>query len=478
MNKKIADISFYFLVALSIFLAATCVYRASTMSMTHDESGTYLFFQKEDVSQYLYQKKLWKSANNHLLNTVGMQASVALFGQSDLTVRLPNVFAQFLYLFSILGVIRLLFQSWEMQVFAFCLLALNPFVNDFFCLARGYGLSTGFQMFSIYQFVLFLKHPKTLHLVLAYLGVGFASLALFTNLLFVPVFTGALWLVYFLDRERYKDLVLDIFTAPIVAAVAIGILVYVPVTALSALDEFKWGAKSLFKTNVNLAKDCLYGKRYLGPDSKDIFSVILAATVLLGAFYPIVINKLKEKYAQHRAYLFVSLSFILLLIGMVCAFFILGSKYPDGRKSTMLIPLMALIISFFFDSITWKYMKYVTLALAAFLFIHFAITLRFTQVKEWWYDKSTKDFVEIVHNDAKGSELTLGTNWIFHPTSTYYIRTNKYENMRLQSYSKKLQTKEVYDYFICTGSDWPQLKDLYDIIHKDSHGMFVLKRKV
>jgi len=477
MKEKISLITYYTLIATAIVLFSINVYRASNMSMTHDESGTFLFFQQEDVFQYLHQKDMWKSANNHLLNTAGMQACIRLFGQSDLTVRLPNVLASLIYYFSILGLIRCLFSRWQIQLLAFSLLALNPFVNDFFCLARGYGLSVGFQLFSLYQFVLFLKKQNSLNLVLGYVGLGFASIALFTNLLFIPAFTAALWLVYFTNKEEYKQSTIEIFTIPVVAAVAMAILVYVPIYALSALDEFKWGAKSLFKTNVNLANDCLYGKNYLGRDSKDIFSVILAATVMLGAIIPLVWRKLKQNYSEFKPYVFTSLSFLFLLFGMISAYFILGSKYPDGRKSTMLIPLMAMLITFFFDSISWKYMKHLALLISAILIFHFVNTLRLSQVREWWYDRSTKDFVETVHIDAKNKDVVLASNWIFHPSSTYYIKTKQYKNIKMHSYSKKLQTQKAYDYFLATGSDYKQLKDKYDIIKKDRHGMLVLKKK-
>jgi len=246
MQRKISDISFYFLLIAAIYLFAVTAYRASNLSMTHDESGTYMFFIQENVMDYFHQKGLWRSANNHLLNTMGMQMSVDTFGQSDLTVRLPNVLACLLYLMSLLGIIKLCFKRWEVQVLAFALLALNPFLNDFFSLARGYGMSVGFQLFALYQFISFFKKQKSIHLVLAYLGLGLASLSLFTNLLFIPACTAALWLVYFLDREKYQPLKLDIFTTPIVAAVALGILVYVPITALSHLDEFKYGRSFVF----------------------------------------------------------------------------------------------------------------------------------------------------------------------------------------------------------------------------------------
>ena len=477
MQRKISDIGFYFLVVAAIYLFAITAYRASTLSMTHDESGTYMFFIQENVMDYFINKDLWRSANNHLLNTVAMQWCVKAFGQSDLTVRLPNVLACLVYLLSLLGIIRTCFKRWEVQLLAFCLLALNPFVNDFFSLARGYGMSVGFQLMALYQFILFFKKKASIHLVLAYLALGLASLSLFTNLLFIPAYTAALWLVYLLDKESYAELKLEIFTTPIIAAVAIGILVYVPITALSHLDEFKWGAKSLFKTNVNLANDSLYGKKYLGRDTKDILSVILAATVLIGALTSVFWKELKQVYENHKSYLFVSLAFLFLIIGMMSAYVILEGKYPDGRKSTMLIPLMGLIITYFFDSISWRHFRYVVLIVVFMLVYHFFSAFKISQVKEWWYDRSTKEFVSVIHKDAEGRDVVIGTHWMFHPTATYYLRTKGYDHMKMQSYSKKLHTDRVYDYFISTGSDWKYLEKNYEKIMTDRHGMLVLKKK-
>jgi len=112
------------------------------------------------------------------------------------------------------------------------------------------------------------------------------------------------------------------------------------------------------------------------------------------------------------------------------------------------------------------------------LIFHFFYAFRMDQVKEWWYDRNTKEFVEEIRKDANGREVVIGTHWMFHPTSTYYLRTKGYEHMKMQKYNKKIDPDAGYDYFIAAGSDWNTLKDNYDKIMTDNHGMLVLKKKV
>jgi hypothetical protein len=118
-------------VVVSALLVAGSVYRAATYPLVHDEALSFAIFTWEPQ---------WAgTANHHRLNTWAMEASARWFGVSELTLRLPNVLAHVVYLGCVLALLRRL-GSVAVQVCAFAAWALNPFVLDFFALARGYGL--------------------------------------------------------------------------------------------------------------------------------------------------------------------------------------------------------------------------------------------------------------------------------------------------------------------------------------------------
>jgi uncharacterized membrane protein len=91
------------------------------------------------------------SANNHLLNTWLMKCSVNLFGESEFALRLPNVLAAGVYFFASGALLEKLFEKRWQIVLAFLVLTLNPFILDFFCVARGYGISLAMMMCGLLQ---------------------------------------------------------------------------------------------------------------------------------------------------------------------------------------------------------------------------------------------------------------------------------------------------------------------------------------
>lgn len=110
--------------------------RADVLAFTSDEASSFgIFHGVTDAAS---------RANNQLLNTVLMQWSQDLFGESELALRLPNVLAFGLYAGGSLALLATLRQRAAILLGATLLLA-DPFLLDFFGLARGYGISLGFS---------------------------------------------------------------------------------------------------------------------------------------------------------------------------------------------------------------------------------------------------------------------------------------------------------------------------------------------
>jgi len=129
--------------SMIIMLLAIWVYvliRASNVAFTNDEAISYGVIH--GVPTFV------DSANNQWLNTWLMRVSQYAFGQSELALRLPNVAAFGLYG---AAAIALLFEvrHLEAKVIGFALLVINPFLLEFFGLARGYGLSSAFLIAAV-----------------------------------------------------------------------------------------------------------------------------------------------------------------------------------------------------------------------------------------------------------------------------------------------------------------------------------------
>src|SRR5262245_50039371 len=83
------------------------VYRAATQSIVFDEAFTYLAFLSGAPSRVFTEY----TANNHVLFTLLARLSIALFGVSELTFRLPTVVAGVIYFVAIFALCRVVFGA-------------------------------------------------------------------------------------------------------------------------------------------------------------------------------------------------------------------------------------------------------------------------------------------------------------------------------------------------------------------------------
>src|ERR1035438_9323453 len=95
-NNKTTINKILFIIAAFLFIYI--VLRAYLLSITFDESFTYIDFIK---TKFIFKFKEHKisDANNHILNTWLMELSSKVFGTSEFTLRLPNVMAHLVFLF-------------------------------------------------------------------------------------------------------------------------------------------------------------------------------------------------------------------------------------------------------------------------------------------------------------------------------------------------------------------------------------------
>jgi hypothetical protein len=168
------------LFGVGFLLFTYVIVRAYLLSITIDEAYSYLFFVQKSVNHFNLA-----SANNHLLNTFLVKNCVRIFGLSELTIRLPNVLAHLLFLVYSAKLFNK-FSSKTLTIFAFLIININPFVLDFFSLSRGYGLSLGLMMGSIYFGYRFIHQKR--NYISAFISEIFGCAALFANFILLIYF--------------------------------------------------------------------------------------------------------------------------------------------------------------------------------------------------------------------------------------------------------------------------------------------------
>ena len=156
--------------SLLTFVAAASVYRAATQGIVYDEAATYLMF----VAGPLERVFQWYTANNHVLFTLAANTTTGLLGVTELTLRLPSLFAGAGYLVAAVLLASRISSTRLMFFLTLCALTLNPLVFDFLSAARGYGLALCLFMVALLALS---REPGQQRWVVASLALGGAVCA-------------------------------------------------------------------------------------------------------------------------------------------------------------------------------------------------------------------------------------------------------------------------------------------------------------
>ena len=164
--------------------------------MTCDEAYTYQIFHGNSDPLH--------TANHHILNTYMMRAFSIVFGESKFVLRSPNLVAHLLFLFFGYLILTRLKKQW-LVIAAYLSLNLNPFLLEFFSLARGYGLSMGFMTAGLWMFLMHLeKQTDQQKKPIQFLYGAFicAALAVLSNFMMTYFYVGLLSLYFFMEVRK------------------------------------------------------------------------------------------------------------------------------------------------------------------------------------------------------------------------------------------------------------------------------------
>ena len=147
-------------------LVLFAAYKAVILSITWDEAAIYL--------QHI-QYGIWKpesagllDANKNILNSLCMLISSKLLGAEPWMLRLHSLASHALFLWCSAKIcVRL--KNPTLIVCGFLIIQCNPYMMDFFSLARGYAMGLAFEMASILMLMNFI--PKQLRFTNEFFGI-------------------------------------------------------------------------------------------------------------------------------------------------------------------------------------------------------------------------------------------------------------------------------------------------------------------
>ena len=453
----------WYLVLGVIFFGVLIVYRAREIPMTHDEASTWLNYKHLNVWSCLTNSACWGSANNHWLNTLLLQWSSGIGGDTPLAIRFPNVIAGIAYLICS-SLICSRYLSGGLTRFAGVILLVgHVYLLDFFSLARGYGLMTCGVIWGIYFLLRYLEIPGRRWLLGSIIAFMFACLSNFTALL---VWSAAClsWSLWMVIQRKYSLLVRHSIYW-IVSALLLWLLLRFPIRLISAIGDFDYGSDNIWAMLKDLVRNLLYGHLYWGKTSLILFTGLIIFLILSVAGAAL----LQKRYLFRRQILFWGLLLIINFLVIVLQQKISGSHAPEGRRSIYFIPLIFGFLALGLGLIKNNWFRIVVSFFASvIIMLHMFYVLPLRNCREWYFDAYYPElFSTILPKGSASDSIRLGTSWIFNPALSFYQKTTPLPISGLV-YQRPLAIDSAMQY--------------YYIETQDSVGMavngFVLEKKI
>ena len=418
-------------------------YRAYHLSLVHDEALSFLIFAGEDP-------RIRLTANHHPLNTWLMQQCAQLLGPAEWALRAPNVLAFVLY-GGLAGQALLKHtQHWTLLFGGMALFLFNPFLMDFFGLARGYGLSIGFVLASSWHF--FRVVPDGLadraadrwrhrHLAAA---VAWAVLAIWSN------FASINWLLALLALGILRHLALARWQ-PIWWYLLVGMgllfIVKIPIEALLELsenDQLYHGQQTLSEAFDSMIVFSLY-------DAPPSFAILKTIQIVFVSFWVAgaVLVVQSEAYESPLA---LALAILLLMVmGIVAEHWLFDALYPSDRTTLVFLVIWSWVIWLTLERIAQQWSKPLGQGLALVLGMgilgNFFNNANLTHTKIWDYDQDGKTVLSIIQQltNDRPHPATLSCTWLFEPSLHYYVMT-KNINIQLPPHQVGIQKHTDFIY--------------------------------
>ncbi|MEL6671437.1 MAG: glycosyltransferase family 39 protein [Bacteroidota bacterium] len=457
--------------------------RAYGLSMTHDESSTFLNGIDQPLWRCFFSPECWGTANMHLTNTFLMQLSVGIFGISGWAVRLPNLLGHLVYLIFSYRLVRSLTDDKPLQLGSFVLLSFHPYLLEFFAVSRGYGLACSGLMVTFYYLLRYQAEGQKKYAWYYSLGLAFAVMSNFTFLLLYAAVGGALMLGIGFREKSLQAIWQEKaqFYPWLTVGVGLALLLYKPLSFLRAGGEFSYGTDTLWESYQFFIMDTIQGEGYFGAVNREVFMGIGLA-LMLGAGWLVIQHR--DRIFQGTSGRFFAIGLLvtgLIVLMMVLQYYLLGTKYLRNRTAIMFVPLGALCYSLFL--MQWgriqRLAAQITIGvLAAFAAFHLLRAGNQESVREWAYDAQTHAMIQYMTEKEAAEPIRLGMHWYFTHASNFYVQAEEIEKLEPIIYEKELRVNDYYHYYYVRPEDVGTLAEFYEVERAFGRVGVLLRKKL
>jgi hypothetical protein len=477
-----------FCVFVGLALLAYSIARASLTSFNNDESFTYLYHVRAPVIDIVTYDVDFLPSNNHLVNSLLMKLASALFGPSEIVLRAPNILAHVLYIASSLVIVR-----WYVPIalapFAFLLLNVNPYLLEFFSLARGYGLALGFMMCSICFCLHFFERRGRFDVFFSSLFGGLAVLSSFSFVSYYVAMCVVILIVACSGQRsanrnppHYRQRVVAGIreASPLVlnGLILMGVIALPILKVKQFLTNYKesnplsvGGTTSFWEDTVlSLLRSSLYQQNY----GHNVIPA-LAVFVVIAAFFAaaLLVYAIRHWHSDRRLALMLVVVPIpfLVAIGSVLQHHLFGVFYLKDRTAIMFVPFFSLLLIAVASCLTVLGKRSVVknaglllvLVAAVGASVHMVRSFNLSHSLVLRGNASTKQMIHDLRRDRDASgrrvnetRVVLGISPVYKPVVNYYMVSRKLNWLRTADLERLGQN---FDYVFYKPEDEPAIRD-------------------
>lgn len=476
-------------ITLGIGLLTYLIVKSIVMQITCDEAYTLEVLIKQPVWDLITYKSSY--TNNHILNTLLVKGLLSIFNSIDHSLaRVPNIAAFVLYFYYCFRFSqRYIADNWVSFMFI-AVMCCNPYLLDFFALIRGYGLSIGLMMGSIYYTARFSldNHAKSLPL-----SILLSILSVYAQFATLHFYLGLNLLIFSYLLKNYlknkdKTAFLQSVGFQFLGFLLLTLLIYLPITAILKDNQIAYYGKDGFWENTmsSLIAGSLYSQGYFSDNTVPVFKILtLVVFFILTAHIAYTsgektVKKLEKTYPS----VFATFLFVCPALSTILQFHLLGNQYVVDRTALFFFPLFAMLmptLPLFLGRFKKGVGIFICVLFIAFSINHIKRAGSLTSYREWWYDVHTFDVLDILkqkHDKTdKKQPLRLNTTWMFHPSFLYHKRKANMEWLAPLSFHSNPDTINIYDYYYTTRDEMPALQSKYEKVKEWDGGQWILMKR-
>ncbi len=443
------------------------IHKAWTIPMTHDEVGTATYYGLMSIWDIISYTDPWP--NNHILNTLCIKLSMAIWGIKTWAIRLPNVLSFVLYFICCWKITGLISKAGWVRAAGLFLCIANPFLLDFFSLARGYAMSVALQSASLYWLARYIAQPKSSYLSGSVIAAAIGVYANFTLLNYFMPLIGLLGLTILFpwkprDQVTFKKIRILLTTTLVLAAVS-----YLPITKMVATKQFVyWGNYSFYvDTVMSLIFSTRHNIPYFGWEFP-VFAKVITWTIIGSIAMTLVLNNSWKKWNLTTA--------SICLLGLSLVYNILQHHladvpYLNARTSLFFIPMLAIPMTSLFELIRQRFHTggiILSILCISILGYHYQKAYNPRCSFEWYYDENTYEVLEdirgIVSAPGLKQPIKINCNWLFHPSLLFHTTYENQGFFELVPYHKEPQPESDALFYYAQPEDKDILLDRYDVV--------------